>query len=1242
MTINPPDRRGIVLLFVLGVLALLSVLALTFVNMTRLERNISLNYVYGVRATLAAESGIEYASNRLLEAGGRTFTPAFAEEFAYQEGTKSGLQHAAKVSFSLPDQLDISGIVGDSLSRGGDFYKLRVIPEDGKLNLNDTNGLWNLDSDPEPDSNDPAEDEDVDPDSGRLGKLVEILGDILFEAPAGGLIGNALFDASAANPLSRPNLPGGRFSSMNQVHEALVVGAPVAGYPPALSENEFEIFSRYITLNSWQDPNTIRPTYKCVISVPDESLRPIPGEYRNDIYLWSDFQTAGFELEPRAPVNVNMAGMELLEALISPLQAWYLREGPGSCTTLEPIQDASWCGYFGSEMYCVLAGKSFNQVRRLLGYPCIQMQYYWGDTENRVLHGATWEPFVPSLPGGPREDLRVPQISRLGEIRLTPDLSTLMAYDPDETSGEPLPKALARELYEYIHGTDGDPNPIESWEEFEYAVDTILEELFPADSWDGLDIFWDPWNPQPRSFADMMDRWGIWWWVDRMFYGEVQGDWTLDRPYWRRHCRIILKDLFLAAFNPNTQLNDFNPDRHINRRIDKAQLTSYSTELSLQPCGVFRIESFGAVKNDTGEVIASKEIHTTMELYRPFRITTQAQFMKDVQHPNDIAAPAESSRTAWNSVVASYPEPVLFGGYDGEGNPVADLSYMAGSVYDGYIMPAAWEFEFRTDKETLVSQFDGRLEAASARDSADFYRWGATDEKWESWTNGNADPSHVAVLIVKSNGDTNGKNDEWVSSYYRPCNQPDTNRLTYPTSDNAGTNPGTLFPDGALSDTCNGIAYSAKNIGADLGARASLQFWVKPNFDSPTTSRIRSIVNLTKAHIPGGGHKKPGSSLWRNGHLFGLWYTPHYGYHKSELSMGAGSWPMLSPDSFFFYSCDMLGGFYTWNGVISPTAVESWPNQELNQRSTHENYYFDSHQWTHIHLAWGLDPANYPFDGMLSMRINGRNPEQSGLWQSWNWDWSQWTWPCPIGSEPDYWIRFGGNASDEGMNYVSDCTYDEIFIYSDENVESWIHSLYDDTGRYYYPEFDDEVAEYFSPKWNLFSEMKLKDRTHLEILGVAWTAYWPKYNRRVNYLGNAAGTVTKEASVPPNVNDLDGADPLMDIYSADSLWTEQYGIAGGWDEAYDPVSVDIAVVDSSGGIYWAADNMHGASFTYAGGSKVVFRNNNSPVRLQRGEELKFKIYFNQPAGEIAYEVPVLDDITFFVSTRKVLHWNVIH
>ncbi|MFC1586668.1 hypothetical protein ACFL54_00020 [Planctomycetota bacterium] len=360
-------------------------------------------------------------------------------------------------------------------------------------------------------------------------------------------------------------------------------------------------------------------------------------------------------------------------------------------------------------------------------------------------------------------------------------------------------------------------------------------------------------------------------------------------------------------------------------------------------------------------------------------------------------------------------------------------------------------------------------------------------------------------------------------------------------------------------------------------------------------------------------------------------------------------WPYetYSPNCFSFIVKDIISCSRT-TIIITPTTVENFPNNDPAKRTTHASFFFEPHQWNHAVLAWDIKPADGKEAGTVDnenkrlLILNGRNPVQPGLSQT-RQSLRQFSkWQCEFRTKPDYWIRFGSSGSEEVLNYVSDCSYDEIVIYEDQFVDTWIRRLYEETGRYYYPEFEDEIAEYLSPQWNLFNDMKLRGRQHLDILGVAWTAYWPKYNRRVDYEHNPDGTVIKEASVPPNVNDLDGPDPLKEIYSADSLWTEKYGIDGGWTEAFDPVSVDIARVDASDNVHWIADDKHDKSLTYAGGSRVAYRETNSPLRLLRGEELKFKIYFNQPAGEIAYEVPVLDDITFFVGTRKVLYWQVIH
>jgi len=58
-------HRGSMLVIALGVLALLSILAVTFVSLMKLELLASRNYVNGVKARLIAEGGMEEAITEL-------------------------------------------------------------------------------------------------------------------------------------------------------------------------------------------------------------------------------------------------------------------------------------------------------------------------------------------------------------------------------------------------------------------------------------------------------------------------------------------------------------------------------------------------------------------------------------------------------------------------------------------------------------------------------------------------------------------------------------------------------------------------------------------------------------------------------------------------------------------------------------------------------------------------------------------------------------------------------------------------------------------------------------------------------------------------------------------------------------------------------------------------------------------------------------------------------------------------
>jgi hypothetical protein len=98
-------------------------------------------------------------------------------------------------------------------------------------------------------------------------------------------------------------------------------------------------------------------------------------------------------------------------------------------------------------------------------------------------------------------------------------------------------------------------------------------------------------------------------------------------PAWRDSCgwgRSKL-DLLRANFNPNSDLNKFNPGESFFKRIDKSDLASYSTEFSLAPSPVKRLSSCGRLRDAQGRVLAERTLGMTVS-YGRFRMTAQSEF----------------------------------------------------------------------------------------------------------------------------------------------------------------------------------------------------------------------------------------------------------------------------------------------------------------------------------------------------------------------------------------------------------------------------------------------------------------------------------------------------------------------------------------------------------------------------------------------------------------------------------------
>ncbi len=293
-------RRGLALIVVLGALFLMALLAATLAATSALERTASRNYLDAVRARLLASSGVEEALARMgaMLAQGGLPPPVIA----FTEGPASG-----------------------SYAPGGDHYEVRATDANARLNVND--GLaWGPDH----------------AVSRNLRRLLNVLGaQPGVDVPG---LGDRLLGA-------RP--PSGYVS----IHDLL----------PAL-DHDREAFGRvrdFLTASSWSDPNV---ALLVPLSVATEPLYPVlPARPRADggaVYryghqknvrgeqvrvplafadpaapgpgvLWGrdSLNPQWIEIVSRSPVNVNAARRELLVALLTDLEGFFVLERP------RPLED---------------------------------------------------------------------------------------------------------------------------------------------------------------------------------------------------------------------------------------------------------------------------------------------------------------------------------------------------------------------------------------------------------------------------------------------------------------------------------------------------------------------------------------------------------------------------------------------------------------------------------------------------------------------------------------------------------------------------------------------------------------------------------------------------------------------------------------------------------------------------------------------------------------------------------------
>ncbi len=299
--------RGAALIVVLGTLAVLALTAVTFTTLAGVERSVSRNYLDHVRARLLAQSGVETALARL----------------------RSDLDRGALPETSAEA---VTGAMGSATyAPGGDRFSVRVVDASSQINVND-GAAWGPDH----------------AVSRNLRRLLNILG------------AQATVDVPFLGDKTLDGRPRTGYASKLDLMRAL-----------SYDREAFGRVRDFVTVASWSDPNVALPVplsaetaglYPAAGAPPvtrrghqrnfrGEPVRaPLlffdpdnPDPCHNAVWGRDSLNPGWIEIVSRSPVNVNAARREVLMALLTDLEGFFLVERRREPPSLAPAA-GSPCG----------------------------------------------------------------------------------------------------------------------------------------------------------------------------------------------------------------------------------------------------------------------------------------------------------------------------------------------------------------------------------------------------------------------------------------------------------------------------------------------------------------------------------------------------------------------------------------------------------------------------------------------------------------------------------------------------------------------------------------------------------------------------------------------------------------------------------------------------------------------------------------------------------------------------------
>ena len=867
-------------------------------------------------------------------------------------------------------------------------------------------------------------------------------------------------------------------------------------FPRPLGQNGNEIYRRGHNINS----NGSRITEPLKFFSGGDG----PDQFKSAIFSYDTLNPQWIEIVQRSPVNVNTATKEVLVSLISQLQGFYVQERR---LPNPPFLNVGpmWYHYNSGQGSELSYGYFY---RKQMGYNYnFQPESLYKNNQQKFL-----------------------STDHIGILQLTNPFDKV-GVDPERVAEEiiELRNGKYREL--------GFGGPLKSWAQFNLFVNHLVKIGFFSDNRDLFyDFTMDP-NIEEKVKKGYEQKSIITFQVD-----------SVESPIQRRISSQATADVLKANFNPNLNINEFNPNRNLMTLVDKTDLVVNSTEFCFLPMGYFKINSRGEYK--VGESTQSiKEVSGVIKLYDVHYETTQEEFYQGTfgdsligiktnngyavetgPEPDNGKAPMENKYSGYVSLstflgigkkrlttekgelwttydkpgiyanAKTTPYPLKSEGFDSDMNIHYQLDHVA-SYHELKTKPPAFNGQ-APDYTLPVGPIEGTYRQFDSR-------------------------GHGKIINIAKIHNYSDREESSKSPYspvngdkYRLCRSfsaldPARPLYSFEPSDlrtdgayfefNSGVSYHTPFrfpreDEVAIMEIFNGTPEEKRYELNQMSLEMFMSFYIKPNFYPECSERTRQFVTTNTYEF-------------MDIHLQGLYWLPAYHSNSTTLPISMFSAP---PRSSLLYNLrpsawlDKRNEFpFMWYSYFSYEPFEGFSQfvfaSPMNVDSRSYNY-LERNKWVHVMLEAKIQPLNQLRLETSKIYINGKSFDENIPFVNYHGTQGY------MGALIDFlrygpFITIGGECTSifkrdhpmiplwgiydteyyvENRYFFADSTIDEYFIWFNNNTKGLLSSnTISSYGRYYKPLGD--LNDGF------FKSRTIEFDKNVTILGISWTAYAEDY-----------------------------------------------------------------------------------------------------------------------------------------------------